>query len=43
VRDTEETMDLWLAADLHQLPVRIRMLDRNQAVIDSVLQSAVFP
>ena len=43
VRDTEETMDLWLASDLHQLPVRIRMVDRNQAVIDSVLQSADFP
>jgi hypothetical protein len=43
VRDTEETMDLWLAADLHQMPVRIRMVDRNQAVIDSVLQSAQFP
>ena len=43
VRDTEETMDLWLAADLHQLPVRIRMVDRNHAVIDSVLQSVQFP
>jgi hypothetical protein len=43
VRDTEETMDLWLASDLHQLPVRIRMVDRNQAIIDSVLQSAAFP
>jgi len=43
VRDTEETMDLWLAADLHQVPVRIRMVDRNHAVIDSVLQSVQFP
>lgn len=43
VRDTEETMDLWLARDLNQLPVRIRMVDRNHAVIDSVLQSVQFP
>jgi len=43
VRDTEETMDLWLAADLHQLPVRIRMVDRNHAQIDSVLQSVQLP
>ena len=43
VRDTEETMDLWLAADLHQVPVRIRMVDRNHAVIDSILQSVQFP
>jgi hypothetical protein len=43
VRDTEETMDLWLAADLHQVPVRIRMVDRNHALIDSVLQSVQFP
>ncbi len=43
VRDTEETMDLWLAAGLHQVPVRIRMVDRNHAVIDSVLQSVQFP
>jgi hypothetical protein len=41
-RDTEETMDLWLSASNHQLPVRIRMVDRNQSVIDSVLQSAHF-
>jgi hypothetical protein len=42
-RDTEETMDLWLAPGQHHLPVRIRMVDRNQSVIDSVLQSARFP
>jgi hypothetical protein len=36
----EETIDIWLGADLRWLPVRIRMVDRNHAVIDSVLQSA---
>jgi hypothetical protein len=41
-RDTEETMDLWLAPSNHQMPVRIRMVDRNHSVIDSVLQSAHF-
>jgi hypothetical protein len=35
-----ETMDLWLGESLHWLPVRIRIVDRNGAVIDSVLQSA---
>lgn len=39
---TTETMDLWLGLQTHGLPVRIRMVDRNQAVIDSVLQSADF-
>jgi hypothetical protein len=43
VRDTEETMELWLASSKHQMPVRIRMVDRNQSVIDSILQSAKFP
>jgi hypothetical protein len=37
--EAEETIDIWLGADLRWLPVRIRMVDRNQAVIDSVLQS----
>ncbi len=39
VRDTEETMDIWLDRQSYHLPVRIRMVDRNQSVIDSVLQS----
>lgn len=43
VRDVTETMDVWLGADLHWMPVRIRMVDRNGAVIDSILQSAEFP
>ena len=38
VRDTEETMDIWMDKQSYHLPVRIRMVDRNQAVIDSVLQ-----
>lgn len=38
-----ETMDIWLGADLHWLPVRIRMVDRHQSVIDSVLQSSELP
>jgi hypothetical protein len=43
VRDVEETIEIWLGVDLHWMPVRIRMVDRNGAVIDSVLQSAEFP
>ncbi len=39
VRDTEETMDIWMDKQSFHLPVRIRMVDRNRAVIDSVLQS----
>lgn len=35
----EETMDIWLGADLRWMPIRIRMVDRNASVIDSVLQS----
>jgi hypothetical protein len=35
----EETMDIWLGADLHWMPIRIRMVDRHHSVIDSVLQS----
>ncbi len=40
VGSVTETMDLWLGATLHWLPVRIRIVDRNGALIDSVLQSA---
>jgi len=43
VRDTEETMDLWIAVDAPHLPLRIRMVDRNGAVIDSILQTARYP
>lgn len=43
VRDTEETMDLWIAVEGYHLPVRIRIVDRNQAVIDSILQQASAP
>jgi|SRR5450631_327935 len=40
VNSVEETMDLWLGADVYWMPVRIRMVDRKQSVIDSVLQKA---
>lgn len=43
VRDVEETIEVWLGVDLRWMPVRIRMVDRNRSVIDSVLQSAQFP
>ena len=38
VRDVEETMDIWLGMELHWMPIRIRMVDRNGSVIDSILQ-----
>ncbi len=37
---TPETIDIWLGADLRWMPVRIRMVDRNGSIIDSVLQSS---
>lgn len=40
VGSVQETMDIWLGADLHWMPVRIRMVDRKQSIIDSVLQEA---
>jgi len=43
VGTVEETMDIWLGADLYWMPIRIRMVDRKQTVIDSVLQTAQFP
>jgi hypothetical protein len=43
VNGAVETMDIWLGAELHWLPVRIRMVDRHQSVIDSVLQSSELP
>lgn len=36
----EETMDIWLGAKTRWLPVRIRIVDRNGSVIDSMLQAA---
>jgi len=40
VGNVEETMDVWLGADLRWLPIRIRMVDRKGSIIDSVLQDA---
>ena len=40
VGKAEETIDIWLGADLRWMPIRIRMVDRNQSIIDSVLQSS---
>lgn len=40
VHGVEETMDIWLGADVDWMPIRIKMIDRNQSVIDSVLQKA---
>jgi hypothetical protein len=31
---------MWLSAQLHWFPVRVRLVDRNGTVIDSVLHSA---
>jgi hypothetical protein len=43
VGTAQETIDIWLGADLRWMPVRIRMVDRNQSIIDSVLQSSEMP
>jgi len=43
VGNAHEAMDIWLSLAVRGLPVRIRMLDRNQSVIDSVLQEVAFP
>ncbi len=43
VGSVEEAMDIWLGADAQHFPVRIRMVDRNGSVIDSVLQQLIFP
>ncbi len=40
VGGVEESMDVWLGSELQWMPVRIRMVDRKQSVIDSVLQHA---
>lgn len=39
----EETIDVWLGVDQRSMPVRIKMVDRNGSIIDSVLQSVEFP
>lgn len=38
VGKVEETMDVWLGDNSPYLPVRIRFVDRNASVVDSVLQ-----
>jgi len=43
VGSVEETMDIWLGAELRWMPVRIRIVDRKGSVIDSVLQDADLP
>jgi len=43
VHGVEETIDVWLGADLRWLPIRIRMVDRKGSIIDSVLEDAVLP
>jgi hypothetical protein len=40
VHGVEETMDIWLGADVDWMPIRIKMVDRNQSIIDSILQKA---
>jgi len=39
----EETMDVWLSESVRWMPIRIRIVDRKQSIIDSVLQQAQFP
>jgi len=41
VGSVEETMDIWLGADLRWLPIRVRIVDRKGSIIDSVLEDAV--
>jgi hypothetical protein len=42
IKGTVETLDIWLGPTQAGLPLRIRMVDRNQAVIDSVLAQVQF-
>ena len=37
--DSSEAMDMWLDADLHWFPTRVRLVDSNGDVIDSILHS----
>jgi len=41
--NVEETMEIWLGAELRWLPVRIRIVDREGSIIDSILAEAVLP
>jgi hypothetical protein len=43
VGTVEETMDVWLGAEVYWMPIRIRIVDRNHSVIDSVLESVQTP
>jgi len=43
VGTVEETMEIWLGEDLRWMPIRIRMVDRKQSIIDSVLEQALLP
>ncbi len=43
VGSLEETMDIWLGADLRWMPIRIHIVDRKGSIIDSVLEDAVVP
>jgi len=43
VGQVEETMDVWLGADVWWMPVRIRIVDRHASVIDSILQDFELP
>ncbi|SPE31780.1 hypothetical protein SBBP1_590042 [Burkholderiales bacterium] len=38
VGTVEESMEIWLGADLQWMPIRIRIVDRKQSIIDSVLE-----
>jgi hypothetical protein len=38
VNGVEETMDVWLGQETRHLPVRIRFVDRNASVVDSILE-----
>jgi hypothetical protein len=35
----EDTLDLWLAADYHYLPVRLRIVDKNGDAAEQIVQS----
>jgi len=43
VGTVEESMEIWFGVDLRWLPIRIRIVDRHQSIIDSVLEQAVLP
>lgn len=38
--NSKEALDMWLAPKLHWFPARVRLVDRDGNVVDSVLQSA---